>query len=131
MLISPPCQTDHHYIATIGGANNSASGMNTTRWRWKDDAGMQHMVEVKNVLYFPQSPVNILSITNLANQFNDDDGTGINTKRNKSRFYWNNNKHQQTILHPPPNLLELPVNTGFSLAGMFTRMVSTKISTTK
>ena len=120
MFISPPRRTDQHYIATIGGAKNSAAGMGTTLWRWKDDGGNQHTIDVKNVLYFPKSPVNILSITSLADQFNDDDGIGINTKRSKSHFYWNYNKHQRTITHPPSNLPELPVNEGFSLARMYT-----------
>ena len=75
--------------------------------------------------------MNILSITSLADQFNDDDGTGIDTKRRKSHFYWNYNKHQQTITHPPSNLPELPVKEGFSLAGMYTRMVGAKFFTTK
>ena len=86
MLISPPRRIDQNYVATVGGAKNSAAGMGTTRWRWKDDGGKQHTIDIKNVLYFPQSPVNILSITSLADQFNNDYGTGINTKRSKSHF---------------------------------------------
>ena len=75
--------------------------------------------------------MNILSITSLADQFNDDYGTGIKTKRSKSHFYWNHNKHQRTITHPPSNLPELPVNEGFSLARIYTRMIGTKVFTTK
>ena len=101
MFIILPLQTDHHYVAKIGGAKNSTAGMGTTRWRWKDDGGKQHTIDVDNVLYLPQSPVNILSITSLSDQFNDDDGTGIDTKRSKSHFYWNRIKHQRTITHPP------------------------------
>ena len=75
--------------------------------------------------------MNILSITSLADKFNDYDGTGINTKRRKSHFYWNHNKHQRTITHPPSNLPYLPVNEGFSLAGMYTLMVGAKVFKTK
>ena len=75
--------------------------------------------------------MNILSITSLEDQFNNYDGTGINTKRSKSYFYWNHNKHQQKITHPPSNLPELPVNEGFSLDGMYTQMVGAKVFTTK
>ena len=53
MFISPPRRTDKHYVATIGCAKNSASGMGTTIWRWKYDGGKQHTIDVKNVLYFP------------------------------------------------------------------------------
>ena len=105
--------------------------MGTTWWRWKDDSGKQHTIDVDNVLYLSQSPVNILSITILSDQFNYDDGTGINTKRSKSHFYWNHNKHQRTITHPPSNLTELPVNEGFLLAGMYTQMVGAEVFTTK
>ena len=115
MFISPPCRTDQHYVATIGGAKNSAAGMGTTIWCCKYDGGKHHMIDVDNVLYFPQSPVNILSITSLEDQFNDDDGTGINTKRSNYYFYWNHNKHQRTITHPPSNLPELPVNEGLQV----------------
>ena len=131
MFISLPRRTDQHYVATIGGAQNSVEGMGTTLWRWKDDSGQHHTIDVENVLYFPQSPVNILSITSLADQFNDDDGTGINTKRRKSHFYWNHNKHQRTITHPQSNFLELPFIEGFSLAGIYTQMVGAKVFTSK
>ena len=131
MFISPPRRTYQHYVATIGGAKNSAAGMCTTQWSWKDDDAKHHTIDVENVLYFPQSPVNILSITSLADQFNDDDGTGVNNNRSKSHSYWNHNKHQQTITHPPLNLPELPVNEGFSLAGMYNQMVGAKVFKTK
>ena len=87
MFISAIRRTDKHYVATIGRNRNVASGMGTVMWRWKDDGGKLHDVEVHDVLYFPASPVNILSVTSLASQFDDDDGTGIDTKRHCSRFY--------------------------------------------
>ena len=93
MFISPPRRTYQYYVATIGGAKNSAAGMGTTQWSWNDDDGTHHTIDVENVLYFPQSPVNILSITSLADQFNDDDGTGVNNNCSKSHSYWNHNKH--------------------------------------
>ena len=75
--------------------------------------------------------MNILSITSLEYQFNDDNGTGINTNRSKKFFYWNRIKHQQTITHPPSNLPEFPVNEGFSLSGIYTQMVGAKVFTPK
>ena len=74
MFIGPMCRTDQHYVATIGGSNNSASGMGTVLWRWKDDLRKIHTIDIENVLYFPQSPVNILSITGLADQFKYNNG---------------------------------------------------------
>ena len=131
MFVGPIRPTDKHYVATIGGTKNSATGMGTVCWRWKDDTGRQHTTNVNNVLLFPQSPVNILSITALAAQFNDDEGTGIDTKRSKSRFYWKQNQFQRTIHHPTSNLPELPINEGFSIASLFSKMVGTKVCLAK
>ena len=101
---------DQHYIATIGRSKNSAADMGMVNWHWKDNDGKLHTIKIKDVLFFPASPVNILSVTSLADQFKDDDGTGIDTKRTKSRFYWDNNQFQRTINHPASNLPELPIN---------------------
>ena len=90
-----------------------------------------HTLYIENVLYFPQSPVNILSITGLADQLKDKDGTGIHTKSNKYWFYWDKNKFQRTINHPSSNLLELPINEGFLMDSMFSKPVETKVCTTK
>jgi hypothetical protein len=105
--------------------------MGTVNWRWKDDHGKSHTMKIKDVLFFPDSPVNILSITCLADQFKDDDGTGIDTKLTKSRFYWDNNQFQRTINHPASNLPELPINEGFSLAARFTNAFATNVCRNK
>ena len=39
-------RTDQHYIATIGGSKNSASVMGTVQWRWKDDLGKSHTLDI-------------------------------------------------------------------------------------
>ena len=114
-------------MATIDGSKNSSSGMGTINWRWKDDKGRSHTMKIKDVLFFPDSPVNILSITSLADQFKDDNGTGIDTKRTKSRFYWDNNQFQRTINHPAFNLPGLTINEGFSLAARSTNAFATKV----
>lgn len=76
--------------------------MGTVRWTWKDDTRKKNTFEIENVLYFSQSPVNvniiILSVTSLADQLQDDEGIGIDTKRYISRLYWNNNKFAQFIM---------------------------------
>ena len=102
--------TDQHYVATIGGTQNSARGMGTVRWRWKDDDGRVHEYDIKDVLFFPNSPVNILSVTEFATQLEDDEGTGIDTKRTTSRFYWDRDRYTRTIHHSKSRLPELPVN---------------------
>ena len=79
MLIVSMCRNDQHYVSTIGGSNNSVSGMGTFRWRWKDDLGKIYTLDIENLLYFPQSPVNIFIITGLADQLKYNDGMGIDT----------------------------------------------------
>ena len=75
-----------HKVATIGGKGHAPSGTGTVRWRWKDDKGNPHEYLVRNVLFFPQSPINILSVTEFAKQLDDEEGTGIDTKQLKLRF---------------------------------------------
>ena len=41
---------------------------------------------LKDALYFPDSPVNIISVTAFADQMEDDEGTWIMTKRRHSIF---------------------------------------------
>ena len=131
MFIGEIRKADKHYVATIGGQKNAATGMGTVCWTWKDDNGKKHTYDIEDALYFPSSPVNILSVTSFAAQLNDDDGTGIDTKRSRSTFYWDNNQHQRTIIHPASNLPEIRINEGFSLAGLYSRAVGFKVNLTK
>jgi len=124
-------KTDRHYVATIAGQKSAASAMGTVRWKWKDDDGKTHSYDVHDVLYFPTSPVNILSVTGFADQLKDDDGTGIDTKRSTSRFYWQNDRFQRTIAHSASNLPELRVNEGFSAAGLYSKAVCFKVKLAK
>ena len=84
-------------VATIGGKGHAASGIGTVKWAWTDEAGKSHEYLIENCLYFPQSPINILSVTAFAQQLNDEEGTGIDTKQRYSRFYWDFGKHYHII----------------------------------
>ena len=92
-----------HKVATIGWRGHAPSGVGTVKWSWKDDDGTTHEYLIPNVLYFPQFPVNILSVTEFAKQLDNEQGTGIDTKHLRSRFYWNKNKYSLTICHPESN----------------------------
>ena len=83
--------------------------------------------EVKDVLYFPDSPVNILSVTKFADQLDDYHGTGCDTKPNCFVLYWNNKRFQRMIKHPASNLPELIVNEGWSIFHIFSKVVGTKV----
>ena len=118
-----------HKVATIGGRGHAPSGIGIVKWIWKDDEGNSHEFLIHNTLYFPQSPINILSVTEFARQLDDVEGTGIDTKQLKSRFYWNNNKYSVTIRHPASNLPEMPINEGFSSAQKYAALVNKVINT--
>ena len=72
-----------HKVATIGGRGHAPSGIGTVEWTWCDDKGKRHTYRVRNVLFFPQSPINILSVTEFAKQLNDEEGTGVDTKQKR------------------------------------------------
>lgn len=69
---------------------------------------------MENVLYFLDSPVNIISVTAFATQLGDDEGTFITTKRNYSIFEWDNSQYRKFIYHPTShNLPQMVVNEGY------------------
>jgi hypothetical protein len=53
-------------VATIGGKTSVPTSIGTVKWTRKDDIGKKHTHFLTDVLLFPTSPVNILSITALA-----------------------------------------------------------------
>ena len=71
-------------VATIGGKGHAASGVGTVKWIWSDEDGKAHEYLIEDCLFFPQSPINILSVTSFAKQLGDEEGTGIDTKQQSS-----------------------------------------------
>ena len=78
---------------------------------------------LENVLYFPQSPVNVLSVTAFATQLNDDTGTWIKTSRFESTFSWDNEKLTKTLVHPASKLPQMNVNDGFPIFTSFCQLL--------
>ena len=74
-------------VAKIRGKLNQPVGIGTVKWTWKDYGGAVNTKQLESTLYFPKSPINIMSVNELAKQFNDEEGTGIDTKMNHSLFY--------------------------------------------
>ncbi len=75
-----------------------------------------HNVDIKNCFYKPNSPVNILSVSELSKQTFHDSGGGtyIASCDTFSTFVWNNRKHTRTLDHPPNCMPLMPINEGFS-----------------
>jgi len=94
--------------STIGKDTQKPLGKATAQIAFKDDDGTTHSLLLQNAYYFPDSPVNILSVTALAHQLEDDTGTWIQTLRSSSIFTWDHDKYTRTIFHPVSGLPELP-----------------------
>lgn len=105
-----------HRVVTIGGKGHAPSGIGTIRWSWCDGQGKKHEYLVENVLHFPESPINILSVTEFAKQLDNTEGTDIDTKQLRSQFYWENNKFTLAIQHPASNIPGAAINEGFLLS---------------
>ena len=106
-------------VEKIGGKLNQPAGIGTVKWTWKCDGGAVHTEQLENMLYFPRSPINTMSVTKLAKKFNDEEGTGIDTKINHSLLYWKNNQFPWKINHSSSNLPELAINEGTNLFTWF------------
>ena len=59
-------------VATIDEKDLITKVINTVSWYWTDYEGKLHTKKLNNVLYFTDSPVNILSATALAESTKDD-----------------------------------------------------------
>ncbi len=131
MFVSNIQPLQSHAVATIGGNTNVASRVGDIKWRWKDNHGHKHSYLVCNVLFFPKYPINILSITEFANQLHNDNCTGITMYCWEAIFFWDNKKYSQTLVHPALNLPEMVINKGFSLHSFWTKLVGQRVSTMK
>ena len=60
-------------VVTIGGNYPIPKDIGTVSWSWPDYQGQLQTKKLNNVLYFPDSTVNILSATALDDSSKDDD----------------------------------------------------------
>ena len=106
-------------VMTIGGDDNTPEGVGTVEWSWYDDDGKRHTYRLEEVYYFPQSPVNLLSVTQLARMLNDPEGTEIRTKMSSSILTWDKGQYSRTFQHPQSGLPEMPINEGVTRFSAF------------
>ena len=122
----------HTHVATIGKDTHKPLGKATARILFKDNDGISHTIDLQNAYYFPDSPVNVMSVTALAEQLDDDEGTWIQTCRHKSTFQWDHGKYQRCFYHPLSGLPELPLVSSCgssSVSDKFSLFVNTFNST--
>ena len=74
-------------------------GVGTVSWYWTDDKGKLYTNKLNNILYFPDSPVNVLSATTLYESMKDDEGTWMVTKIKYYIFPWVFGKYKNKIAH--------------------------------
>ena len=98
-------------VATIGGDPLTPQGQGSCHIYIKDDSGKVVPLTLHNALYFPDSPVNIISISRLADSYDDDEGTFVKTTRFQSEFSWDFGKHFKTISHGESRIPEINVST--------------------
>ena len=75
-------------MAKIGGKFLHSKGYGTVFWYWTDDGGQLLSDKLKTVLYFPDSPINILSATDLSGSMQDFEGIRVLTRIKYSVFTW-------------------------------------------
>ena len=69
---------------------------------------------LNNVLYFPNSPVKIISLVCLGDDLDNSESTWISTRQFRSTFKWDNEKYTRELQHPGSRLPEINVNPGCS-----------------
>ena len=100
-------------VATIGEHTCSAHGIGDVKVAWFDDEGTLHEYTLPNVLHFPKSQVNLISITSFARDNNEKflaaggDKAYICTGDGHSKFTWNT--YSRNFEHPDSNLPEMPL----------------------
>ena len=119
-------------VSTIGGKNHYPEGSGDVSVSWRNDNNMLFRHISKNVLFFSDSPVKIISAHKLAAEWGsevDQEGTLIKTKYAYGVFKWRYKKLRKTIQHPVHGLPEMVINdTNASIFSMFCNYCSSKAS---
>ena len=91
-------------VVTIGGNYPIPKDIGTVSWSWTDYEGQLHTNKPKNIFYFTDSPVNILSAAALAESMKYVEETWVLTKIKYSIFIWDIGKYKKTISHSENSL---------------------------
>ena len=127
MFVGKLHEVDISGVAAIGGTYFKPTIIGTVKWSWKDDEGKSYTYRLERALYFPESRVDIISSNSLADQYDDDDGTYIKTKRHSSEFSWNFGQCASTITYSATYLDEIPINDGYEVFGVFLKIMKSQM----
>ena len=110
-------------MATIGGKYLIPDRIGTVRWSWTDNEGQLQKNQLNNLLYFTDSPLNILSTTALAELIKDGERTQMITKIKYSIFTWYFGKYINTISNSEICLSEIDIQSSFRKFYLFYKIV--------
>ena len=110
-------------VSAVNGESNVPAGCGDVPVQWTDDDDKIYEIALKNVLHFPNSPVKILSVVELAEQLKDDLDTWILSRRYQSIFTWAFGKFTKTIAHGKSRLPELLIKSCHSTVGALYSLV--------
>jgi hypothetical protein len=91
-----------------------------------DDDGVKHEFELTHVNYLPHSPVNLLSLCWLAEQYPNENGkpdqygTGVNLAYDSHTLYWDKKQSCKTFRSANSGLPESLFNLGYTKLSAFT-----------
>ena len=94
-------------VSTITGSN-ALQGIGTARFYWLDNNVNSFFYNLEDAIYYPSSLVNVVGITKLAND-NNDQSISIQTFASASNFTCNHDQCQKYFKYGPANLPELPM----------------------
>jgi hypothetical protein len=108
--------------------------MGTVILQLTDDEGVTHSFELTNVNYLPDSPVNLLSLWQLAELYPNASGhpdwygTGIQSSFDNHALFWNQEHFKKTFVTALSGLPKCLFNSGYSqlmwLSGRLTLLVA-------
>ena len=114
--ISP---TKNIYVQGVGGQIR-ASGYGTIKIRIMDDDEKYHDIIIHNVLYVPQSPVNLLSPQKWSKFSKSKCGTGEMTVGDTTLLFWDERKYSKVVPHHPElGIPIMTVNDGYTKSQAF------------
>ncbi len=116
-------------ISTANGID-SPSLMGTVILWLRDNEGIMHEFALTHVNYMPKSPVNLLSLWWLAENYcnsdgiPDQDGTGINSCYDRHTLYWNKKHSSKTFCTADSGLPVCLFSSGYIHSSVFTSHLS-------
>jgi hypothetical protein len=103
------------------------TGDGTIKLRITDDDGLEHDLLVHNVLYVPESPINLISPQRWLQGTKNPNGTGEITVGESTLLFWDDRKYTKLIPHQPSlGIPVMSVNDGYTkTAALFTAALET------